>query len=231
MTGFTDIHSHVIYGVDDGAQTRAEMEALLDAAHEEGIATLFATSHVTPGIAPFDQALYEQHLTQARQYCRERGYALTVQSGAEIMYTPAIGRYAAERLLPTLATTDHILMEFVPDIAYSELEDAVDLAERAGYAVILAHIERYDCLYRRQNVRRLKEKHDVCYQVNCATVIDGCGFLRDRQIRGWLRDEMIDFVASDAHNCARRPIRMREAYGILRQQYGRDYADRLTGLE
>lgn len=231
MTGFTDIHSHVIYGVDDGAQTRAEMEALLDAAHAEGIATLYATSHVTPGVAPFDHALYERHLAQARQYCREKGYALTVQSGAEIMYTPAIGHYAAERLLPTLADSDHILMEFVPDIAYSELEGAVDLAERAGYAVILAHIERYDCLYRRQNARRLKERHDVRYQVNCSTIIDGRGFLRDRRIRGWLQDEMIDFVASDAHNCARRSIRMREAYGVLRQRVGEDYADWLTGLK
>ena len=34
---------------DDGAQNRAEMEAMLDAAHTDGIAFLFATPYVTPG--------------------------------------------------------------------------------------------------------------------------------------------------------------------------------------
>ncbi|MDO5378769.1 MAG: hypothetical protein Q4G52_10590 [Clostridia bacterium] len=231
MTGFTDIHSHVIYGVDDGAQTEAEMEAMLDAAHAQGISTLFATSHVTPGVLPFDHALYEQHLMQARRYCRERGYGLTVQAGAEIMYTPAIRHYAAERLLPTLAGSDHILLEFVPDAAYQEIENAVGLAERSGYVVTLAHIERYDCLYRAQNAYRLKERHDVHYQVNCSTIVDGRGFWKDRQIRAWLRDEMIDFVASDAHNCIRRPFRMREAYTALEQRVGEEYAKWLTGLE
>ena len=32
MSGFTDYHAHFVYGVDDGAQTREEMYAMLDAA-------------------------------------------------------------------------------------------------------------------------------------------------------------------------------------------------------
>lgn len=58
MTGFTDIHSHFVYGVDDGAKTRADMEAMLDAAYADGVTSLFATSHMTPGISPFDFLAY-----------------------------------------------------------------------------------------------------------------------------------------------------------------------------
>ena len=32
MSGFMDYHAHFVYGVDDGAQTREEMYAMLDAA-------------------------------------------------------------------------------------------------------------------------------------------------------------------------------------------------------
>ena len=63
MTGFTDIHSHFIYGMDDGPKKRAEMEAMIDAAYADGIATLFATPHMTLGIRPFYFAVYNARLS------------------------------------------------------------------------------------------------------------------------------------------------------------------------
>ena len=45
MSGFTDYHAHFVYGVDDGARTREEMFAMLDAAAADGVTRLFATSH------------------------------------------------------------------------------------------------------------------------------------------------------------------------------------------
>ena len=53
MSGFTDYHAHFVYGVDDGARTREEMFAMLDAAAADGVTRLFATSHSTPGMEPF----------------------------------------------------------------------------------------------------------------------------------------------------------------------------------
>ena len=55
MSGFTDYHAHFVYGVDDGAQTREEMYAMLDAAVADGVRHLFATSHSTPGMERFPQ--------------------------------------------------------------------------------------------------------------------------------------------------------------------------------
>lgn len=230
MSGFTDIHAHFVYGVDDGAKLREEMENILDAAYADGIASLFATPHVTPGVFPFDFDLFTHHLAEARQYCRQKGYPMALYAGAEIMYTPAIERCAAERRLPTLAGSDHILMEFVPDISYAELEAAVERMERAGYTTIIAHVERYDCFFHRNNARKLKEAHDICYQLNSNSLIQGRGLIRDRFIRGWLRDELIDFVASDAHDCKRRPPRMHAAYAVLSRQFDQAYVDRLFGL-
>ena len=64
MSGFTDYHAHFVYGVDDGAQTREEMYAMLDAAAADGVRHLFATSHSTPGMERFPQeAVSYTHLT------------------------------------------------------------------------------------------------------------------------------------------------------------------------
>ena len=43
---FSDIHSHFVYGMDDGAQTAQEMEAMLDAAAADGVGRLIATPHM-----------------------------------------------------------------------------------------------------------------------------------------------------------------------------------------
>ena len=71
-----DYHAHFVYGVDDGARTREEMFAMLDAAAADGVTRLFATSHSTPGMEPFPLDVYQRHLDFARAYCAEKGYDL-----------------------------------------------------------------------------------------------------------------------------------------------------------
>ena len=228
MKGYTDIHSHLLYGIDDGAKTRDDMEAMLDAAYADGITSIFATPHVTPGVYPLPTEQIAQRLDEARAYCRMKGYKLDISAGAEILFTPALERFAQEGRLPALGDTRHILVEFMPDIGYAELSAAVGMMERAGYGVIIAHIERYDCLRRRGNVFRLKDSCDVRYQVNCQSLLKKQGFFRERFLKQCLKLELIDGVATDAHDCIRRPCRMEKAHSLLAQRYGQEYASRLT---
>ena len=230
MTGFTDIHSHFIYGLDDGARTRRDMETMLDAAHADGVVSLFATPHVTPGVEPFDAVAYASRMQEARSYCRERGFEMQLFSGAEILYTPVLPQYVGQHGLPTLGNSNFVLLEFVPDVELRELEGALALMERSGYKTILAHIERYGCLYRGRTAAKLKQRCDVRYQVNANTILTDKGFFRTRKIRSWLKTGLVDFVASDAHDLNRRCFKMRRAFRTLKQQYGQLQAERLTGL-
>lgn len=66
MNGFVDIHHHLIYGLDDGPAAFQQMTGMLHAAHEDGIAAIIATPHAAPGVRPFDAALTERHLGEAR---------------------------------------------------------------------------------------------------------------------------------------------------------------------
>lgn len=227
--GFVDIHSHFVYGLDDGARTITEMETMLDAAHADGVVSLFATPHVTPGMKPFDAEKYESHLNQARRYCRDRGYNMQLFSGAEILYTPMLQQYCMEHRLPTLGDSEFVLMEFVPGVKLQELESALTLMKRNGYIPILAHIERYNCLYRGRTAAKLKERYNVRYQVNANTVLSDQGYFRTRKIRSWFENELVDFIASDAHNVQNRRTKLRKAFSTLKKQYGQQ-AEQLMGL-
>ena len=231
IQGLTDMHTHFVYGVDDGAQTYEDMKAMLDMAHANRIATLYGTSHRTPGMQQFHRNTYHEHLEEARAYCAEKGYPITLYAGAEILYTPALRNYVERKPLRTLGDTPYVLMEFVPDVTYKEAEEGVSLLENNGYLPILAHIERYPCLFSHSRAYRLKDTHDVLFQVNCGTVIKGMGFFKTRTIQKWFRDELIDCVSSDMHNCGDRRNRMAEAKKILEKEYGEAYARKLTTWE
>ena len=201
MSGFTDYHAHFVYGVDDGARTREEMFAMLDAAAADGVTRLFATSHSTPGMEPFPRDVYQRHLDFARAYCAEKGYDLMLESGSELLYTPAAAYAAAEHSLITLGGTDWVL---------------------------LAHIERYPRLARSGALPRLKEQYGIRCQVNAATVLEG-GFFQRRKLDCWLKDGLVDAISSDAHNCTTRATRMQAAYERLCGMLGQPDADALTG--
>ena len=82
MRGLTDIHQHVLWGLDDGAQTPKVMHQMLHAAHEQQIRRIAATPHVYPGFKPFDMELYRRRLDEAQAYCDENKLDIELMSGA-----------------------------------------------------------------------------------------------------------------------------------------------------
>ena len=134
-----------------------------------------------------------------------------------------------EHRLPTLGDSEFVLMEFVPGVKLQELESALTLMKRNGYIPILAHIERYNCLYRGRTAAKLKERYNVRYQVNANTVLSDQGYFRTRKIRSWFENELVDFIASDAHNVQNRRTKLRKAFSTLKKQYGQQ-AEQLMGL-
>lgn len=230
MSGFMDIHHHLIYGLDDGPKKREETAAMLRAAAKDETTAIIATPHVSPGIRPFEAKRYLERLEEAQQYCMSNKLPLELYTGAEILYTPLAASMLREGRVPTLAKTDFVLVEFMPGVRYEELSEAVQKLLRNGFLPVLAHMERYDCLT--HSIRRtvqLKQKYEVYYQVNCSTVIGGKGFWIRRCIDYLLREHLVDFVASDAHNTSVRPTRMSQAYQQLKMKVDQEYAASLTG--
>ena len=178
---------------------------------------------------PFPLDVYQRHLDFARAYCAEKGYDLMLESGSELLYTPAAAYAAAEHSLVTLGGTDWVLLEFVPDVAAAEVETALRQITGSGYRVLLAHIERYPRLVARSGaLPRLKEQYGIRCQVNAATVLEG-GFFQRRKLDRWLKDGLVDAISSDAHNCTTRATRMQAAYERLCGMLGQPDADALTG--
>ena len=55
------------------------------------------------------------------------------------------------------------------------------------------------CLHAGKTAVKLKERHDVLYQVNANTLLTERGYFRTRRMERWFREGLVDYVASDAH--------------------------------
>ena len=207
---------------------------MIDEAYQNGVRILYATSHQTPGYEAFDAATYAAHLDEARAYCKERGYDLEIRAGAEHLYTPMLRNVAEENELQTLGDSYVTLVEFVPDVSYGDICSAIESLLHNGYQPLLAHIERYECLVpgflNRGKAYELKKRYKgILFQVNCRSVIDAkeAKSKHGQTVRRWLKDQLIDRVASDMHDCKHRRNRMADARSALLEQCSEDYADYL----
>ena len=226
---FTDIHHHILYGLDDGAKSQNRMYEMLKLAAENGISRIVATPHVTPGVFEFDVEQYHTALAEAQAYCDENGLGIRMDAGAEILFSEQTCRFLRDGRAPTMVGTDRVLVEFSPDVSYTRLRDALEQICMSGFTPIVAHVERYYCIS--QSVKlaiQLKKELDIRYQMNCATVLSQSGFFERRFMRKMFKERQIDAIATDAHNISTRKVEMREAVNALKKICSPEYLTSLT---
>lgn len=225
----TDIHQHLLWGLDDGAQTAEHMRDMLRVAAAQAIGQIAATCHIFPGIVPFDPGFYQERLVEANDICRQENWDVRVFSGAEVAWTyQTVAALRQGKALP-LGSTDYVLLELWRDISLLEAKRAVRSLISAGYCPVLAHVERYRCFswYPGQAIR-FREETGALFQLNAITLLRPSGLMEKRFVRRMLDAHALDAIASDAHGNAIRPQNLREASAWLLQHTDEAYARALT---
>ena len=93
---FTDMHCHVIWGVDDGAETRQETFRMLEEAKEDGIDRIICTPHIFPGEIAFDTDRFDRHFAEAEEYISKNTMGISLYQDSEICYTYTTTRHLKE---------------------------------------------------------------------------------------------------------------------------------------
>lgn len=224
---YTDIHSHVIWGVDDGADEKAETFRMLQEAVEDGIRAIICTPHVTPGVYEFPLDTFQQHFYEAGEYIRKQGLPLTLYSGAEILYTDHVPRLLREGKILTMAGTNYVLVEFSPTDSLQHIQDALQKISGTGYKPIIAHMERYPAIGKTEQAKELKERTGALIQINARTLTRKQPLLRRRFFDSLFTERLADFIATDTHAMPGRKTCMTEGMQALRQKYGDGIAQAL----
>ena len=227
-----DIHSHIVFDVDDGPKTIEDSRALLEEAYAQGVRTIVSTSHRRKGMFETPEDKIAANFKIVQELSKKIAPDLTILYGAEIYFTSEILDKLENHIIPKLNDTRYALIEFSMNTPYRDIHSALTKVLMLGITPVVAHIERYHTL--ENDEKKVRELINMgCYmQINSSSVLkpqlfgDTYKFMKKRA-RYFLDKDLVHVVASDMHNLESRPPYMREAYELIAKKYGAEKAREL----
>ena len=204
----TDIHSHLIPGVDDGAKTMEESIALIRGLKALGYRKLITTPHVMADHYPNTKKELLFGLVKLRKAVKRAKIDVEVDVAAEYMLDEGFTELLDQEDLLTLDGR-HVLVEMGFIAAPPNLHELLFRLQTKGYTPILAHPERYNFYNGDLDAyRRLKER-GCLFQLNLLSVTGHYGPAVQKSSERLLKANMIDFLGTDLHH--RRHLEQLEA--------------------
>ncbi len=196
---FIDIHSHVLFGIDDGAKTLEDTEYLLQSFRNLGFKKVITTPHTYTGVWDNSYSDITSQYQLVKQSLPELTTSLEMRVASEYLLDDLfIQRFQSEKLL-TLKD-DYVLVEMSYINAPIQLYDIIFELQVAGYKPVLAHPERYLFFHHNLDEYRKLKTSGCLFQVNLLSVM---GFYGDNVTKAadqLLGLGLIDFAGSDVHN-------------------------------
>lgn len=229
MNQFVDIHCHILPGVDDGSQSPEETKAMLEKAWDEGIQIMVATPHYHKQRGKNDIDLIKKQLLLTRKLAKEVHPKMQICLGMEIYYGEDVPELLKTGKAVSIRKSRYILVEFSPGDDFQYILNAVRKLQMSGHTVIIAHIERYNCLREDiSNVEYLREM-GAYLQVNAGSITGSYGRSVKKFLREVLKAHLVQLVGTDAHSPEKRSPKMQEAYKEVVKRCGEEYADQIFG--
>lgn len=244
-----EIHSHLLYGLDDGAADIGQSLELLEDYLRQGVTDVVCTPHFEPVHYQSESSLtayFKQRQTaydNLMQHIAQKQWLIRLHLGAEIMLSADVIRLLAiqpyrDRL--KLAGSDYILIELPRTLSggYKVLDQLLFRIQISGLTPILAHPER--SMSNGEFISALQKwiaDERVLLQVNASSFVQDDRLSSEKQqhynsrtayIWQLAEQNLIHFVASDAHHPVNRPVQQDLARRTLAARYGSQQADRLT---
>ena len=215
-----DLHTHVLPGVDDGADTLdCALQILRNAAASD--VTVLA---VTPHCGGYYGNILDEKLQVKFQQLQHAARDIPVELvlGGEARVDDQFPTLLAQKKLPTIGGSRYLLTEFAPDAQAFDatLETILEL----GYIPLIAHPERYLAVCK--NPRIVLPWLDMgCHlQLTGGSILGEHGKTVQRTSAFLLQNDLVACVASDAHGLHRRSNFLMNVYDHLSVQYSRQYA-------
>lgn len=224
-----DIHQHIVFGVDDGAKSLDMSLDMVRSAAEQRVSVIACTAHTSVGRHEVDAEKYNRHFSELEERIMVNQIPVRLMRGAEIMYTEKTLKAIRTGSVPCLGNGRYVLVEFMPNATFELIRSAVGELTYNNIGVVLAHTERYSALNDLSRIEELKEAYGAVIQMNASTVFTAGRILPFSGVRihRMLREQIVDIVASDAHDTKNRVCNMHAAFDFLCAKYGEECALKL----
>ena len=202
LNGMTDIHSHILPGVDDGVNTYKEALAVLHWLKGKGVHRMFLTPHIMSDLQKNTRSYLTGQFDLFVKQIKEEGEEENVPElklGAEYMLEAAFERHKKEGLITY--SNRHVLVEtsyMMPPVGFTRLLE--ELMED-GYSPVLAHPERY--IYMEERDYKYLKKQGILFQLNFLSLTGTYGQRAKEKAAKLLKNGCYTYAGSDFHHLKR----------------------------
>lgn len=194
-----DLHSHLIPGIDDGAQNVHESIVLIRKMMELGFRKIITTPHIMADYYRNTPETINRGLDFLREELVKQNIDIPIEAAAEYYLDETFESKLEKGNILTIG--DKFLLFEISFVNYPQnLFDIVEKIKDKGYKPILAHPERYPYLSESlDNYRRIKDSG--CYfQLNTIALTGYYGKQSQKIAEQLIDNMMVDFIASDMHH-------------------------------
>lgn len=208
-----------------------ETVRMLKMEHKDGVRVVIFTPHYVPSRS------IERNMERAERIkkvfssvemeCKQLFPDMKLYLGNELYHKSDMIRELDEKRANTLAGSRYILIEFSTPVSFKELKSAIQNYLLGGYLPILAHMERYGCLY--NQFERIWELKDMgcLLQMNTGNFLQGPFSANKKFCIKALAEGCIDFLGTDSHDSRVRKPDMAKAVKRLEQKMNKALLDKI----
>lgn len=223
-----DIHSHIIFEVDDGAKSLEQSIKILEEAKKVGFEKIIVTPHYIEGYYEKDKKEIENRIGTIKEELEKVNCSLEILQGNEIYITDQINELLEKEKASTLNNKQYVLFELPLNAETMNLTEVVYQILEKGRIPILAHPERYPFVQKDPNQLLPLIEEGVLIQSNYGSIIGQYGKESQKTIKKMLEHNMVHLLGSDVHRPNTIYKRMEEALQEITKIVGRQKAEDLT---
>ena len=195
-----DVHSHIMYGIDDGSESIETSLEILKDAYNNGVTDIFLTPHYIEN-SRFNCNNKEKQkiLNILKTKLKEEKISINLYIGNEVFIDENILEHIKNNEIAPLNNSKYILVELPMGRMYNNTKEILFNLIIEGYTIVLAHPERYR--YMQEDDKKLEEllSMGVLLQGNYRSLFGYYGKDAKKALKKFIKKKQISFLGSDIH--------------------------------
>ncbi|OPJ61658.1 tyrosine-protein phosphatase [Clostridium oryzae] len=221
-----DFHSHIIPGIDDGADSFDMSIEMLKNSVNEGTKFICATSHYIPGEDAaenfnyrnekgVESSIYDEKLLELTKLCSERDIDINILKGMELYMSLELPELYKEKRIWGLNNSQYLLIELPMQQFPLYTEEVLYELRLLGAIPIIAHPERNFRIMKDRTLLESLVSQGTLAQVNAGSLTGSYGKDIKTFAEVLVKMNLVHMIGSDAHNDKKRTTKINGALKII----------------